>query len=357
MKSKILGEARALYRARKYPDVIRLLEPEVFRNRESFDYFRLLGFSCLNSGDIGGAFSYLSRAHQLKDEDIDVLLGMAAIHFRKGENESALKRWLTVLELQPKNEIARRGMEILRRGLAPDALQEFIEAGRLKTLFPSSGRNLSWGVPVLVALAVLAFAGLGYLGWRVSRPQPMERPGVTGIEIPADLPRVIEAGSDFPFVFTEREVKRTFEKAKSYLLAFRDNLAAVEINRMLLSNATLAVKERARMLKGFVTQASFDTLKDPFEYAAVARQPMLYEGCSVSWRGKIANLKTTKEAITFDLLVGYDQETELQGIVPVILRFAVELENGVALEVLGQVVAEQGKLALSGISVHRLFNP
>jgi hypothetical protein len=111
------------------------------------------------------------------------------------------------------------------------------------------------------------------------------------------------------------------------------------------------------MLKGFVTQASFDTLQDPFSYAAVAEQPALYEACSVRWKGKIANLRVGKEAITFDLLVGYDQEKELEGIVPVTLPFASVLEDGSALEVLGQVTLHDGTLALLGISLHKLASP
>jgi hypothetical protein len=52
--------------------------------------------------------------------------------------------------------------------------------------------------------------------------------------------------------------------------------------------------------------------------------------------------------------VGYDKEKELEGIVPVSLTFAAPLENGGALEVLGQVAALNGRLSLLGIAVHRL---
>ena len=71
----------------------------------------------------------------------------------------------------------------------------------------------------------------------------------------------------------------------------------------------------------------------------------------------MANLKVGKDAIGFDLLVGYDQEKELEGIVPVILPFAADLHNGVALEVLGQVQVQRDRLSLQGISVHRLPTP
>jgi hypothetical protein len=354
MKGKSLGEAKKLFRARRFPDVIRVLEPEVFRYRENLQYFFLLGFSCLHTGDLGGAFSYISRAHQLKDDDVEVMLGLAAIHFRRAENESAIKQWLEVLSIDPTNAIARRGLDLLRRGLSREKLQELIDGGKLSSLYPPLPRRVPVATIMIAALGVLALVGVGFLAVRVSRPHAPARPGVSGIEIPSALLRLIDSGTDFPFVLTEKEVQQTFRKAKSYLLAYNDNSATVEINRILLSNAALAIKERARMLKGFVTPASFDTLKEGFTYAAVLAQPALYDGCSVRWKGKIANLKLGKEIITFDLLVGYDKEKELEGIVPVSLTFAAPLENGGALEVLGQVAALNGRLSLLGIAVHRL---
>jgi hypothetical protein len=357
MKGKSLGTARALFRARKFPEVIRVLEPEVFRYRENFDYFHLLGFACLHAGDLGGAFSYISRAHQLRDDDISVKLGLAAIHFRRAENDNALKRWLEVIEAEPSNRIARKGLDLLRRGLTPDSLQEIIDSGRLRQLFPPLPARLRGLTVLAVVLGVLAVGAAGYLAVRTIQPRATERPGVAVIDIPPDLGSLTDAGTEFKFVMSENDVRNEFRKAKNQLLAWRDNLAAVAINRILLSNAAAPVKERARMLKGFITPASFDTLRDGFSYAAVAAQPSLYDGCSVRWKGKIANLQVGKSVIAFDLLVGYDQEKELQGIVPVTLPFATDLDNGIALEVLGQVAAAGSTLSLTGVSVHRLASP
>jgi hypothetical protein len=354
MKRKGLAEAKKLFRARRFPDVIRLLEPEVFRHRENREYFALLGFACLHTGDLGGAFSYISRAHQLKDDDIDAMLGLAAIHFRKAENEAAIKQWLEVLEYDPANAIARRGLDLLRRGLTRERLQELIDTGKVSALYPPLPRRVAPASVMIVVLGALVLAGAAVLAARVAQPHAPVRPGVSGIEIPSEMPRLIDAGTDFAFVLTEKEVQQSFRKAKGYLLAYKDNPAAVEINRILLSNAAPAIKERARMLKGFVTPASFDTLKEGYPYAVVRAQPALYDGCSVRWKGKIANLRAGKDAITFDLLVGYDKEKELEGIVPVSLPFAALLENGGALEVLGLVTFQEGRLGLQGTAVHRL---
>ena len=362
MKRTGLGEARKLYRARKFPDVIRLLEPEVFRYRENFEYFQLLGFSCLRAGDFGGAFSYISRAHQLKDDDPGVLLGLAAVHFRRAENDNALKRWLEVVEEHPGNPVARRGLDLLRKGMAPDALQEFIDSGKLRKLFPPLPRRISGTSFLVAALCVLVLAGLVYLGVRYAGPWGAElagkwgaqRPGVSVIEIPPGLSSFIDIGTDFTFMYTESEVRKTFQKARQELLAYRDNRAVVDINRILLSNAAPAVKERARMLKGFVTPPTFDTVKDAWPYATVAKQPALYDGSSVVWTGKVANLKVGKTSIAFDLLVGYDQEKQLEGIVPVTLPFAADMADGSAVAVLGQVVVKGPSPTLLGISLHRL---
>jgi hypothetical protein len=354
MKGKGLGEARRLFRARKFPEVIRILEPEVFRHRENFDYFFLLGSSCLHTGDLGGAFSYLSRARQLSPDAVSAILGLAAIHLRRQETEEAIKKWLEVLELDPGNAVARRGMELLRRGLSQEKLQEYIDAGKVRSLYPPLPSRGRAGLAVVIVLAATALCAAAYLGVRYFPQRSPQRPGVSAIELPADLPRLTDNGSNFTYLLTEGDIRTAFRKAKDYLLSYRDNMATVEINRILLSNAALPVKERARMLKGFVTKPDFLTLKDPLPYATVAAEPALYDGCSVDWRGKIANLKVGKSAITFDFLVGYDKEKELQGIVPVNLGFAAELVNGDGLEILGQVVSAAGKLSLNAISLHKL---
>jgi hypothetical protein len=356
-RRKSLSDARRLFRARKYPDVIRVLEPEVFRFRENHEYFSLLGYACLQTGDLGGASSYITRAHQLKPGDIDALLGLAAIQLRKADPEGALKRWLEVLDEDPGNQVARRGLAMLRKGLSRDGLQDLIDSGRVRQLYPphlGKGR-LAWLIAVGVFAAAVLASGLVVV--LVSRPRGPGRPDVAGVELPADLPRFTEESAGVRYTMSEKQVRQAFQKVKKEMLAFHDNLAVREANMILLSNASTPVKERARLLKSHAVRPSFTTIRDPFPYKDVVKEPDLYDGCAVVWRGKLANLSLGEKSISFDLLVGYEAETELAGIVPVTLDFPVQLENGIALEVLGTVSAAASGLALRGISVHRLSSP
>ncbi len=355
MGSKSLGDARRLFRARRFHDVIRGLEPEVFRYRESFDFYLLLGSSCLRTGDLGGAYSYLGRARQLRPESTSALLGIAAIHFRKGETDKALALWLECLEHEPSNAAARRGMEFLRKGPSKEQIQELADSPRMASLYPPLPPRFG-AVKVTAAVSVILIAaGLAYLGIRMFSAAVRERPGVSDVEIPPDLPRLIEADSQGSrFALSEKEITKTFQSAKNHLLEYRDNVAAVELNRILLSNAVLAVKERARMLQGFVSTPDFTTFRDGYTYAEVAKDPALYNAACVSWKGKIANLEIGKSAIRFDLLVGYQTEKELEGTVPVSMGFAAELQNGDPYEVLARVASADGTLRLDCISLHRL---
>ena len=79
MRSKTLKKATKLFKAGKYSKVLLLLESQVFRYRQSFDFFYLLGISCLRSSDYGGGYSYLQRAINIKPDDINTLAGLAVV--------------------------------------------------------------------------------------------------------------------------------------------------------------------------------------------------------------------------------------------------------------------------------------
>jgi tetratricopeptide (TPR) repeat protein len=354
MPARNLSDARKLFRARRFPEVIRLLEPEVFRYRESADYFLMLGTACLHSGDLGGATSYLGRARQLKPGSVTALLGLAAVHFKRAETDQALKLWLEALDEDPRNPVALRGMNLLRRGISRDEVQSFVDSGKLQQLYPRLPGRPLWPILLAVALGGAALIFAGSLAWRHLRPAAETRPGVSGIFLPTGGGLRVDPDAPAVYTFSERDIERSFARAKNFLLDYRDNPACLEINRILLSNASAAVKDRALALKSFLRPPNFATFRDPYPYKDVAAAPDLYDGCHVVWKGKVANLALGTDAITFDLLVGYESERELAGTVPVTLDFAADLSDGAGLEVLGRVIAEGGRIRLAGVSLHRL---
>jgi len=353
MPRNVLQSARRLYRRRKFPQLIRLLESQIFRFRENPEFFFLLGSSCLRSGDLGGAESYLRRADQLRPQDAPTLASLAAIHFRRGEDQEALELWLQITGLEAANRQAARGLALLRRAAAtenPQALQEARADRRILPALPPDPRALV--LPLLGAAAAgLLAAGLVF-GLPLLQHRPSSRPEILGIQLSTGQPALTASPEGARIVLTEKEVQETFERVRRYLLQYRDNLALREVNRLLLSNASPYVKEKARMLGSFTRVPDFSTIRDSFSYREVAADPALYAGCYVVWSGKAANMRVGKEKILFDLLVGYADEKQLEGVVPVTVGFAVRIEDGSAVEVLGRVGQEGA--ALEAVSLHPL---
>ena len=376
MPKNVIQRSFRLYQRKKYTEAIQLLESQIFRFRDRFEFYSLLGLACLYSGDFGGAESYLKRASQLKSDDTPILLGLAALDLKRFETEGALKKWLKVINLDPRNRTAGRGLNFLRRDPASADIQELIESGRIKSFFPPIPFSVSRFAAPALAVFLTALIILGLVYFFSLSPLPFRRdvrPGIREIELSTLRLALTEDTGSSGFMLSEEEIRKTFSGVKTYLMKYRDNLALREINKILLSNASAYVKEKSRLLKTFVQVPDFTTIKDSFSFLEVQENPLLYEGCFVVWAGKAANVNITEEKITFDLLVGYQYEKELQGFVPVTLDFAVNLESGFAVEILGQVVSsdtlgrvvssdpkgrvsvEEKAISLIGISIHRLL--
>ncbi len=355
MPKSVLQNARRLYSRKKFPAVIQLLEGQIFRFRESRDFFSLLGNACLRSGDLGGAFSYLKRAEQLDPRHVPTLLGIAAIAARRGESETAIRTWLYILELEQGNRRARRGLSLMRKIAAREDGELRLDAQELKPLYPATGFRRTIILAPVLALLVLALAGLLVFFLPADFLQKHERPGVSDIDFSPQHPSLVGPRTDTLITLSEKEIADSFELAKSYLLAYRDNLAVREVNKIILSNASAYVREKASLLKTFAEIPDFSTLQDNFIWQEVKELPPLYEDCFVSWSGKLANLTIAEDTLSFDLLVGYEHERELLGIVPVRLAFGVDLQNGLAVEVLGKITLQEGGFVLEGKSIHRLL--
>lgn len=349
MRDTGLTQAKRLFGAGKFREVLLLLEPQIFRYRTDAEFYTLVGLSCLHTGETGGAATYLGRAHQLDDRNTQILLGIAAVHLKRREPNEAVAAWLKVLDLDTANRTAQRGLDLLRSNPEP------LDDRKVAAFVPRPRRDPTR--PLIIAVAVAAvLVGASYGALRlveaVRAGAPAGRPGVAAVSLPGGRPEIIDGLANASIQYTERDLKRAFDRARRYLLDYRDNLAVHELNRILLSNATAAVKQKATLLKGYAEPPDFRTFRDPFSLAEVAAAPEEYADCHVRWSGKVANTVVGEEVISFDLLVGYHEGKILEGVVPVRLAFSAIIEDGGSQEVLGRVVVgEDGEISLEAVSI------
>ncbi|MFP4330634.1 MAG: tetratricopeptide repeat protein [Spirochaetaceae bacterium] len=334
-----LNRGRRLFRRRKYAEVISLLEPQVFIYRENPDYFELLGLSCLYTGDYAGAYSYLRRVEQMEPERLHIINALAAVALRRRETEEALRLWLKVLDQDSRNRIARRGLDFLRSSDDPAQIISVFEEGKGKKFLPPEPVTVPLSVWVFILLAgVLALATVTVpplLSW-IEQQRGEPREGVELVELPREGERLATEG-EFRLILTEDELASTLRRAREYFNEYRDNLAQREINRILASNASVPLKERARLLEQYLREPDFTSFDDNFGYSEVAEESWLYRNTYVRWSGTASNIEFGEEQIRFDFLVGYQDRRVLEGVVPAYLEFAALLDGGEAIEVIAEV--------------------
>lgn len=355
-----LETARKEYLRGHYQKVIALLQNQIFRYRDNHSYHYLMGMSCLFTGDYGGASSFLKRASSLDEEDSAALMALGVTSLMRHENPKAIAYLLEVLELEPQKSEARKGLELIRSG----RIEEWPREKVFKKLLPGfqKGRSRVWILPLIVLAAAgsLVFVQFRYgipdvknlLQLIGSEPEPLRQ--LPSVELEPGQ-RMLDSRGSADYIMTEEGVEDTLEAAVDYLVAFRDNLAQRELNRILNSNASGEIKEKALLLQGYVQEPDFSSFRDNFSYTEIAEDPSLFEGCFVMWKGRASNISVTQERIRFDFLVGYHQGQVLEGIAQVTFREGLHVVPDYPYEVLASVAADQeGNWELKGLGIHRL---
>ncbi|MDR1108361.1 MAG: tetratricopeptide repeat protein [Spirochaetaceae bacterium] len=338
----VLTRAIRLARGGKCGEAIRSLEQEGPQYPASFYYYYILGTACLRSGDFGGALGYFKRAREIKLQDPQVLLGMAVLFLRRGDTDRALDLYLEVLEKDARNRIARGALNGIRKYSGTDAFPRWIES-KLPRFYPPLPRlppRKALLAAGFLAAALLCLGGLlkfNLLSLPFTRPLPRDGLANSALER-EELAAAVQIGGSYRYILTKDQVVDAYNKARSLFTDFRDEAARVELNRIIESNASDAVKNKARLLLSYMEVPGFDNLKDRFPYAQVREDPGLYRDCYVIWRGMATNLEAGEQTTAFDFLVGYDTRSTLEGIVPVVFNFSVTVNPEKPLEVLGRVI-------------------
>jgi len=368
----ILTKATRFARSGKYEAAIRTLEPEINRYHGSFYYYYLLGSSCLRTGDFGGALTYFRLAHETKMREPLAILGLAALFLRRGETERAVDYYLDVLEVDQNNRIAQKAMKVIRRQAGTDNFSNWLEAGKLPSLYPPvpfpgfSAKEKLGALAVVFAVCVLAFGFMVRFKF-ISNPfYPRgSRQGIAAVSLSREERMApIQTGGSYRYILTRVQALDTYEKALSQFTTYRDEAARINLNRILESNAAEGLKNRARIIISYMEVPGFDTFRrgDNVAYNDVVKDPLLHNEVHVIWRGMATNVVTSDTGTTFDFLVGYDTRKTLEGIVPVVFSYAVPLNPERPLELLGRIIPvdPDGSIRLEGIAIHqsaRLDNP
>lgn len=357
MKNAI-DQARYLMRCRRFSEAISLLNSRRENYEDSFDFYYTLGLAFLYAGDTGSASINFNHAREIKINDANLLLAQAAIFLRRGETDRAVQYYLDIFDFDEENKDARRALTFVREHGDYEEICRCVDDGSIETCYPPLGFNPRYVRNLVLALLLGALAGcLAVLLWPKNHFVAKGRADLSSLmlTVSESANATEENSGNFKFSLSASEIKASYNSAAKYFQEFRDNAAQRELNRILNSNATLSIKQKCREMMGYLRAPTFDSLKDNFSYEQVAAQPELYLDCYVDWSGRVSNAESAENSCSFDLLVGYEDMKNVEGIVRVEFDFLPipQIDSSLPVRVLGKISVSGGKLILQGRSVYQ----
>ena len=335
---------------------IRYLEPKVPIFLEDPLYYAILGRACLEAGLIKDAETYLNRGLQADPEHLDVRLLLAVVHLKRKDPAAAVRTWLEVLEDAPGERHARRGLNTLKRISDQEAQDRFLNQFHQHRFLPSIAPKWPRYVFPVLIFGLVLLTGLYFresFGDVFSQlTVRSEREGAAVLDMFRGNPLTVD-DPDVLYPMDEDEARKTLRKALSHYNDYEDNQARLELNKLRDANLSVPLRDKVLGLLDSLAVPSLENLDKSYSYAEVVSNPRLYEDCWVIWRGKTANVRYQGDSISFDLLVGFDNEQVFEGRVGVRIPFLAVMEP-LPIEILARVVPEGDSFILVARTIHFL---
>lgn len=349
-----LQRARKLFRARKYPKVISLLEPLVLEYKESFDFFFLLGTACLYLEDIGGAEAYYKSARRLKPVNTDIMKAQGVLYLRLGDVTRALELFLGVLDSSPGDAVATEALDFIRRNSNPEKMEEKIRGGALRRFYPKRGLHPAV-IPSCLALCLLcACAAFFFANYKVILGLNGARADLSYLELTEDDKKnLVSENLGNGYILTTEDVEKTYKEATRFFQQNRDNEARRCVNKLMNSNAGTSIKVKAQQLAERLEEPLFGSVTDNFPVKQVLEDIVLYENCWVEWAGRVSNIEMDDKFLKCVFLVGYEKLDKIDGTVTLVLEQPVSLNPEKPVKVLARITLSEGQLILRGKTIYQ----
>jgi len=347
------------FRKRQWVKSISFLE-KALREKKDSQVYLFLGYASLFADDMDGARRYFRGGLLVKENDPELLKGLAYVYMKDERVEDAISLWGEVLEQRPGDKQVQRALERLR---ISEDIGEFAErtapsdffSPRLPLFVKLRPYLLGLYITVGVVVASVVFYATPLYRKALEKfyPRIVE---LDGVDLP-EGPVTDEGGKDSLYSLTEEEIPELFVRIKKDIYKNRTNSAIILLNKVQGSNASPLVKERFEILYTFIDPPDPLSIDYNPHFHEIIKEPGIYRGVWVLWRGRVANLKKEGESAHFDLLVNYEDQDTIEGIAHVDIDGVYHIENRQSVEVFGYYDGydtDTGKLLIHGMLLRDL---
>lgn len=342
-----------------YSKVIRLLESKIPLYVENREFYSILAKAFFYTGDYSGSKLYFDRGQKI-NWHIESALYLAVLGLKRRDFNSALRIWLDILDEDPNNRLAKKGLATLKKYSTMDELDYFIHSKKIDSLVPRKKIKLNFGtyISLIIVLVILISSftlyktGLfnDFLSSNNTSLNDSNRVGTKDFNI-SNINLNVDPNKNSLYSFTGEQIEEYFSLASRLFQNGRDNRVKTYLNLIKYSNANEVIKQRAELLDSYLKEPDWSSYKDDITFSDVSSNNFQYEGCLVKWKGKLSNLSIIDKKIHFTFLVGYDSGKVLEGIVPVELNENIKIQENQPIEVLGRVILKDNSFYLEALTV------
>lgn len=347
----------------EYSTVIRLLESKIPLFLENKEFYSILAKAFFYTGDFSGAKLYFDRGQKIH-WDIESALYLAALGLKRRDFNSALRIWLDILDEDPENKMAKKGLSTLKKYSTMDELESFIHSKKVEALIPRKPIRLAPSTMISLSLIIFLattviflfktdvletllnkFAGSGY------ETEYTEREGQDSFQLTEFNKKYLDFSNQSYYSFTGAQIEEFFKIANDLFIQRKDNRVRTYLNLIKYSNASEGVKLKADKLESFLIEPNWANYNDTITFKDVENDPLQYEHCMIKWKGMISNYRIEDKKIHFKLLVGYESKSILEGVVGVELNENVKIQENQPIEVMGRVILQDQGFFIDALTV------
>jgi len=346
-----------LYHQRDYTKILSLtaFDKENLENNKNITDIRYQGvasFYTKNYYHSQYCFEALNEKGLLKSIECNFLAFMYARH---NEKEKAISTWCLALEKNKNNKSAKIALDYLRnQGREANLIEDdFFEMISPKEPFAIPYRSII-KVIIFSIIALIIISGLYFgvlkINSYIKYRKLLENAEINRIKLKDFNTNLLDKQKEFKvkYSYNEREIKYKFENIKKNILKNKAVEAQVEINEILLSNASLNVKIKTDFLKSFILEPDYSTFKNLITFEKFNGEKKLYKDIYILWKGIIKNKIIKKESISFDLFLGDESKGLVVGIIPVVFKKAHLYNNNDHVYVFGKLTEENDNYYIEG---------
>lgn len=379
--SSILHEAWRFYRRRRYREALLVLQRLSSGPRSTFypDYLSALCMLHLDHYD--RALEIITRASRDYPGEAVFAEMTSYLHLKSADSGESFTATLVQLGLTDRSLRIRRLFECAIRSDDFIAFQRRTRISECVTRIPPPFEALSLSIPflrkksgrngrsrfraafvaipaVLIIAAALAYLAVNSLRFSAFSGGDTRGSAYDSLFAEDDsalrrYPAIEIAAGKAAYVYaTPDSLFADYDLARRRVKSGDGNGGLIIVNRIMNSNASVQLRERAAFIKKFIL-AQQDRKVSRVRSEELLRDPLLYNGSLLYLQGKAANVRTKNDATTMNLLVGAVGD-KFECMAEVIFREAVSVKEGenVEIEVIFLHAIDEGNvLVVEGVGI------